>query len=112
MIKMPRRTITDKTPMTAEEIKQFADEIEAGDSLYAMAPYRVWTSSTNFNIHYKPAKVTILKKYPHVVETSHGRLMWKELLIGYYNYRGPSDPVKAGGAAEKRLEGKPKQTAA
>ena len=112
MIKMPRRTITDKTPMTAEEIKQFANEIEAGDSLYAMAPYRVWTSSTNFNIHYKPAKVTILKKYPHVVETSHGRLMWKELLIGYYNYCGPSDPVKADGEAENRNERKPKQKAA
>ncbi len=112
MIKMPRRTITETTPMTAEEIKQFGDEIEAGDSLHAMAPYRVWTSSTNFNIHYKPAKVTVLKKHPQVVETSHGVLMWKELLIGYYNYRGPSDSVKVDREAKKRYEGKSKQKAA
>ena len=91
---MPKRTITSQTPLSVKEIAEFANAIKVGDILYAMVPYRVWTSSTNYNVHYKPAKVTILNKYPHLVETDQGVLMWKELVTGYYSYSGPSDSVE------------------
>ena len=57
---MPKRTITSTSPLSVKEIAEFANAIKVGDTLYAMVPYRVWTSSTNYNTHYRPAKVTIL----------------------------------------------------
>ena len=87
---IPRRTITNENPLKKNEIKMFADSISIGETIPTIIT--VWSyakSSSNPESRMVPAKVKVLKKYPHLVETDRGVFPWKEILIGYYNYNGP-----------------------
>lgn len=86
---LPRRTITSKYPVTADEVRTFADAAKIGDTLSAKLAFRTFVSTASINFIEKPVKVTILNKYPYLVETNKGTFLWSELLLGYYSYSGP-----------------------
>jgi len=80
------RTITKETPVTAEEVRKFADSINVGDQIIARLPViRIWTSTSNYTLKHRTVRATIITKYPHQVRTDYGVFTWKELIFGYYD---------------------------
>lgn len=82
---MKRRTITKDQPLASREVREFISKIEVGDIVPTMVvASRIWTSTVHFTEVHKPANVTILKKYPYQVLTSHGLMTWTDLVLGYF----------------------------
>jgi len=81
---MPRRTVTNDQPFTRQEVNAFADSIRIGETLSTIITIRKWKSTTTFTEYHKPAMVTILKKYPYLVQTDKGIMTWNDLVLGYY----------------------------
>ena len=108
---LPRRTITKETTLTMEEIKQFADAICVGDVIPAII--RKWDhKSSNIPVAYEvPARVKVLRKYPNLVGTNQGVFPWKDIVIGYYNYNGPSVVDEDSFVKEKPARGRKKKAA-
>ena len=69
--------------LTVKEIKAFINCVKPGDRIPTIVGLRKWTSSTNFAWVPVRKTVTILHKYPELVETDVGIMQWKELIIGY-----------------------------
>ena len=86
---MPRRTVTEKNPVSIMETEMFADLIREGDMIPAVIRKWDYSVSTNPTAYEVPARVKVLKKYPYLVETDRGVFPWKDIVIGYYRYRGP-----------------------
>lgn len=90
-----RRTLTTAFPLTTKEIDTFRENVEIGESVPTIIGIRRWTSSTNFEVIPYREMVTILHKYPNLVETDKGIITWKALVAGYHGcFFSPKEPVE------------------
>ena len=91
-----RRTLTTASPLTTKEIDTFRENVEIGESVPSIVGIKRWTSSTNFEIIPVKDTVTILHKYPHLVETDKGIMTWKAMVVGYHgSFFSAKEPVEA-----------------
>ena len=67
-----------------------------GEPVPTIVGIKRWTSSTNFETIPTKDTVTILRKYPHLVETDKGIMTWKVLVAGYHgSFFSAKDPIEA-----------------
>ena len=91
-----RRTLTTAYPLTTKEIDEFRKNVEIGESVPTIVGIKRWTSSTNFEIIPTKDTVTILHKYPHLVETDKGIMTWKAMVAGYHgSFFSAKEPIEA-----------------
>lgn len=65
--------------ITVSLLKQFRDTVEVGDKFIIQVPKQVLLTGTDYSIS---ETVTILKKYPHVIETTSGFVKYLDLYQG------------------------------
>ena len=98
-----KRTLTTSAPLTNKEINDFRDRVETGESVPTIIGIRRWTSSTNFEVVPYMDTVTILHKYPNLVETNKGIITWKTLVAGYHgSFFSPKEPVEKVGTPVRK----------
>lgn len=96
--------INKEEALTVEKVKAFADALEIRDSLPTMIKVRVWTSGSNFFFKEMPARVTVWKKFPHLVLTDHGIMTWNELVLGYCHMAGLTQEAAENAAASSEIQ--------
>lgn len=78
-----KTSVAPGNTLSITDVAQFCEQVNIGDVIQAVIHVKKWTSSTSFNWVPKLATVTVLRKYPHLVETDQGIFPWNDFAYGF-----------------------------